>query len=160
MGFKSWVLSLNRRHPFAWINGNFGPMWKRTIWCLLKSYLTTEGRYYCSCPKHIETDSISTGNSLSQSWAILLVLSINILIKIKIMLTIFFYFQIHKVLNMSSLPPPRHGKIPHNNLPGPSSNAGAGSNKPSRKRQHATSEASSSNIHASEGDLDKKGKFS
>ena len=76
------------------------------------------------------------------------------------MRTIFFYFQIHKVLKMSSLPPPRHGKIPHNNLPGPSSNAGAGSNKPSRKRQHTTSEASSSNMHATEGDLDKKGKFS
>ena len=45
-------------------------------------------------------------------------------------------------------------------LPGPSSNAGTGSNKPSRKRQHTTSEASSSNIHASEVDLDKKAKFS
>ena len=75
------------------------------------------------------------------------------------MLTISFYFQIHKVLNMSSLPPPRHSKIPHNNLPGPSSISGAGSNKPSRKRQHTTSEASSSHIHASEVDLDKKVKF-
>ena len=61
---------------------------------------------------------------------------------------------------MSSLPPPRHGKIPHNNLPGPSSHAGAGTNKPSRKRQHTTFEASSSNMHVSEVDLDKKGKFS